>query len=199
MLASVLDPSTMKYVIDIGHGGRDPGAVYRGVQEKDIVLPIGLRLRSRLWNNGHDVVLTRVGDTFPGLGERVRIANESGADAFISLHLNADRDADGDGMPEAKGQEIWYWKDEDLELARHLEAGLRRIFPTEPFRGVKKGKLYVVRKTTMPAALVELGFIDRSITARRVVQPLEQEEIALALELGLLRRQQLQEQGTVFE
>lgn len=189
----------MKYCIDIGHGGRDPGTVYRGIPEKNIVLPIGLRLRSRLWNGGHDVILTRVGDTFPGLAERVRIANTSGADALISLHLNADRDADRDGMPEAKGEEIWWYKDEDLELARYIEVGIRRIFPTEPFRGLKRGKLYVVRKASMPACLVELGFLDHSMTARRVVHPLEQEELALAIEFGLLRRQQFIEQGTVFE
>jgi N-acetylmuramoyl-L-alanine amidase len=78
-------------VVDPGHGGHDPGAVGpSGIQEKDVVLAIGLKLRDLLKEElGVDVVMTRSTDVFIPLEERTAIANKVGADLFLSVHANA--------------------------------------------------------------------------------------------------------------
>jgi len=80
-----------KVVIDPGHGGRDPGAVYGGLAEKDINLDIALRLARSLRAEGVQVILTRTTDKWVDLDERVRIANRAAPDLFISVHANAVR------------------------------------------------------------------------------------------------------------
>ena len=88
-----------RIVIDPGHGGHDPGAVGQsGLQEKDVVLSIGLKLREKLQKElGLDVVMTRSTDVFIPLEERTAIANKVGADLFVSIHANAapNRNASG--------------------------------------------------------------------------------------------------------
>ena len=88
-----------RIVIDPGHGGHDPGAVGQsGLQEKDVVLSIGLKLRDKLQKElGLDVVMTRSTDVFIPLEERTAIANKVGADLFVSIHANAapNRNASG--------------------------------------------------------------------------------------------------------
>jgi N-acetylmuramoyl-L-alanine amidase len=80
-----------RIVIDPGHGGHDPGAVgSSGLQEKDVVLSIGLKLRDRLKEKlGLDVIMTRSTDIFIPLEERTAIANKVNADLFIPIHANA--------------------------------------------------------------------------------------------------------------
>jgi len=90
--------------IDPGHGGEDPGAVGpRKIMEKDICLAIGKRLLNEINSHeGYKAFLTRQGDYFVSLRDRVRIAREHGADIFISLHLNASKDR------RATGTEIYF-------------------------------------------------------------------------------------------
>lgn len=80
-----------RIVVDPGHGGHDPGAVGQsGLQEKEVVLSIGLKLRDKLKDElGLDVVMTRSTDVFIPLEERTAIANKVGADLFVSIHANA--------------------------------------------------------------------------------------------------------------
>jgi len=78
-----------KVVIDPGHGGKDPGATYGRLAEKDITLDIALRVASALRSQGVEVVMTRTRDEYVDLDERVSIANRSGPDFFISIHANA--------------------------------------------------------------------------------------------------------------
>lgn len=80
-----------KVVIDAGHGGKDPGALGRKSKEKDITLAVALKVGEYISNSFSDVevIYTRKVDVFVGLDERSRIANESGADLFISIHCNA--------------------------------------------------------------------------------------------------------------
>ena len=93
-----------KIVIDPGHGGHDTGTVGpRGLREKDLVLDVALRLRALIERKtGAEVVMTRSEDTFIPLEERTAIANQKGADLFISIHANASRD------PGARGIETYY-------------------------------------------------------------------------------------------
>ena len=92
-LARQLGLGVSRVVIDPGHGGRDPGARSSGITEADLVLDIGLRLeRLLLRQPGFDVVMTRRTDTFLPLDKRTALANEAGADLFLSIHANAARD-----------------------------------------------------------------------------------------------------------
>src|SRR4030042_833532 len=79
----------IKVYIDAGHGGSDPGALGSGLKEKDANLDIALRLKSKLEANGFIVVMTRANDAYSTLDERVNMANNSGADIFLSIHNNA--------------------------------------------------------------------------------------------------------------
>jgi len=79
-----------KVVIDPGHGGKDPGAVYGGLKEKDVNLDIARRLAAHLRSRGVTVVLTRRKDVYVSLSERVRISNKQQPDLFLSVHANAE-------------------------------------------------------------------------------------------------------------
>ncbi len=111
-LAQQLGLGVKKIVLDPGHGGKDPGAIGFGLQEKDIVLKLAKMLVPKLENEtGAQVILTRDKDMFIPLEERTAIANASGADLFVSLHINAHP------SPKVKGLETYY-----LNLSTNAEA-----------------------------------------------------------------------------
>lgn len=111
-LAQQLGLGVKKIVIDPGHGGKDPGAISYGLKEKDIVLKIAKKLANTLSDEtGAEIILTRNKDTFIPLEERTAVANASGADLFISLHINAHP------SPKVKGLETYY-----LNLSTNAEA-----------------------------------------------------------------------------
>lgn len=153
--------------LDAGHGGTQPGAVYGDLLEKDVVLKVAeyswealLILDPELW-----VGLTRTWDQTLTLQERCRLSNSWNVDCFVSIHANADLDEDAPGDPEARGEEIWIYKGsrQGLVLAQCLQDEVDRIFPDEPFRGIKESEnFYVLKHTKAPACLVEIGFIDKS-------------------------------------
>ena len=105
-------------VIDAGHGGKDPGAIGRrlGTREKYLTLSIAKKLKRILEDNGIRVIMTRDSDEFISLPERVRIANSSGADLFISVHINASRSRSMNGF------ECYYLSEATNDNARALEA-----------------------------------------------------------------------------
>lgn len=176
----------MKVCIDAGHGGVDPGAMFRDLKEKSVTLSIARKLRDMLVQTPIEVVMTRNSDDTLGLRKRVEIANDAKCDLFISIHTNADSDEDEDGMPEAKGQEIFYLSEAGKKLAGKIGAGLQAEFPDEPWRGLKQRGLYVVKKTDMPAVLVEVAFIDDSETNRELRSPVIRRQIAFAILRGLI-------------
>jgi N-acetylmuramoyl-L-alanine amidase len=105
-------------VLDPGHGGNDPGALggRSRVKEKDMALALARKLREILQENGIKVVMTRDSDTFIPLSKRARIANNSGADLFVSLHINASRSRS------LKGFECYFLSNATDDNARALEA-----------------------------------------------------------------------------
>ena len=114
------DPSSKPFtvVIDPGHGGQDPGAMYKNIREKDIVLQIGLKLGNYIRQNMPDtkVIFTRNKDIFIPLHQRAEIANNSKADLFISIHANFC------GYPSISGTETFvlglHRSEENLEVAK---------------------------------------------------------------------------------
>ena len=94
----------MKFYLDFGHGGKDSGAVgVNGTFESNVVLKIGLILKSMLESNGHNVVVTRVDDSYYSLSYRTNKANKYNCDYFISLHMNSFSNRD------VRGCEVWVY------------------------------------------------------------------------------------------
>ncbi len=110
-LARQLGLRVKKIVVDPGHGGQDPGTRAGSLLEKDITLDIGMRVRKLLEERGFDVVMTRETDVFIPLEQRAFLANDAGADLFVSIHVNAARNRS------ARGLETFY-----LNLATSPEA-----------------------------------------------------------------------------
>ncbi len=143
-------------MLDAGHGGSDPGAVFEGRQEKDDALKLAMAVGDILKANGVNVLYTRTSDIYQTPFEKARIANESGADYFISFHRNSSPQAN-----QYNGVEVLVYNKEGIkyEMAKNIlgalgEVGFREI-------GVKERPgLVVLRRTKMPAILVEAGFIN---------------------------------------
>ena len=145
-----------KVIVDAGHGGRDPGAVYNGRNEKDDTLDMAMAVGRLLQEGGLDVVYTRTSDVYDTPYEKAVIGNNSGADLFLSLHRNS--------TPEnntAQGVEMLVYNDSGLpaQVARSINQELESIGFAS--RGViERPNLVVLRRTKMPAVLVEMGFIN---------------------------------------
>lgn len=147
---------TRKVMIDPGHGGVEPGAVYQERKEKDDTLRLAFDLGSALERRGIRVEYTRVNDEYDTPYEKAMIGNHSDADFFISLHRNAMP------VPEtASGVESLVFSSNSTagELASNINRQLASVGWTD--LGVRERPgLAVLRKTKMPAVLVEAGFID---------------------------------------
>ena len=146
----------MKFYLDFGHGGKDSGAVgVNGTFESNVVLKIGLILKSMLESNGHSVVTTRVDDSYYSLSYRADKANKYNCDYFISLHMNSFCNRD------VRGCEVWVYDKSSrvYGVSKSICDSLSKALGT-PNRGVKVSKKFsVLRKSRMPALLVEVDFI----------------------------------------
>lgn len=139
-----------------GHGGSDPGAVYKGRQEKDDTLDLTLAVGDILKKNGIDVYYTRTTDEYETPFKKATDANNSGADLFVSIHRNSSENPN-----QYSGVETLVYSDTGLkaEVARNInnqleDAGFKNL-------GVDERKnLVVLKRTKMPAVLVEAGFIN---------------------------------------
>ena len=151
-------------VIDAGHGGRAPGAIKQGVQEKDLNLGILLQLKALLDQNDRNigVYYTRTEDNNPTFDQRAQLANKSNADLFISIHNNSTTDGT---MSSYHGTEVMYdeMKSEEGLSSKHLaEICLEE---TTAVTGSKNNGLtlgnsiYIIRSSQVPAALIEVGFM----------------------------------------
>lgn len=140
-------------VLDAGHGDHDSGAVgATGKLEKDLNLSLILKVEALLKKeSGVDVILTRDDDTFVSLTGRAKVANDLGADVFISIHANS-------ASASASGTETFYYKNQDKALATIVHKHLVSATGFKD-RKVKSGNLSVLRNTKMPAALLEIGFL----------------------------------------
>lgn len=148
-----------KIMLDAGHGGEDPGAVYQGRQEKDDTLRLTLAVGEILENNGVDVEYTRTTDIYQTPFQKATIANQSGADYFISFHRNSSPTPNQYNGVEAL---VYNKSGIKLELAENIVGALGEVGFKE--LGVKERPgLVVLRRTTMPAVLVEVGFLNSDV------------------------------------
>jgi N-acetylmuramoyl-L-alanine amidase len=172
-------------VIDPGHGGPDPGAVgINGLRETDVVLDVSLQLAQLLQAKGINVLMTRTSEVDVDLPPRVALANNSRADLFLSIHANALSMA----RPDVNGIETFYFQSSrSRALAQAVQEQMLAISPGSPDRGARPGRFFVIRRTVMPSALVEMGFVTGSLDSPRLADPAFRRRLAVALANGLLR------------
>ncbi len=167
--------------IDAGHGGKDSGAQRDGVNEKDLTLGIIRRLNNRLRGLNFHTTMTRSGDTYPTLADRVRITNGSKSQLFISVHTNY---MDG-GRDDIYGIETYYSHTNSARLAYILHRNI--VAKTgAPDRRVRIRNLYVTNQNSVPAVLLEVGFISNVEERNRLLQPAYQDLIAEAIAQGII-------------
>ena len=146
-----------KLVIDLGHGGHDPGAIGPNkTHESDIVLAIGKELNELLKGYELEVKFTRLSNVYLSLSARAKIANDFKAYYFLSIHINSATDSS------VRGVEVWQYSNRNDKLNKFsngLCEDVAKIFNVRN-RGVKLSqKLSVLKNTDMPAALIEVDFI----------------------------------------
>ena len=184
--------------LDAGHGGYDPGASYFGISEKSLTLAIQSRVKAKLEAEGYQVVTTRTSDTYVDLTDRSRAANASESDIFVSIHINAS------GSSAAQGIETYYYQpyaeypsrinaayhanptrlSMSDTLANAIQSSLINATGAQN-QGVKRQTFAVLRETTAPAVLLELGFLSNPQEAARLNTSAYQETLANAIVGGI--------------
>ncbi|NCJ07555.1 AMIN domain-containing protein [Synechococcales cyanobacterium C] len=171
-------------VIDPGHGGPDPGAVgIGGLRETDVVLPISLEVARLLQQQGVQVHLTRQSEVNVELQPRVSLAERTNANVFVSIHANAISMS----RPDVNGLETYHAPGSTTgnRLAQAIHNSILRRLNIRD-RGVRSARFYVLRQTSMPAVLVETGFVTGAEDAPRLRDPNWQRQMAAAIAQGIL-------------
>mgnify|MGYP000061454425 CR=1 FL=1 len=171
-------------VIDPGHGGPDPGAIgIGGVRETNVVLDIGLEVSRILQRQGVTVYLTRTDERDVDLPPRVSLAERVRATAFVSIHANAISMS----RPDVNGLETYHAPGATLgsRLARTVHNTILRSLRIRD-RRVRPARFYVVRKTSMPAILVETGFLTGAEDIVQLRNPAWRKQMAQAIAQGIL-------------
>jgi N-acetylmuramoyl-L-alanine amidase len=184
-------PAPYVVAVDPGHGGSptndptqlwDPGVVVGSVMEKNITLDLALRLRAMLQKERVKVVLTRTGDQYVEISERWNRVHASGAQMFVSLHVNA-----FDGDPAINGAMVFYPKPDSLAFAQAIDNGLAQAL--KPYQiaddGVAaKPELWV--RSDIPTATIEPGYLTNPREAALLQQPDFRDTIARGVMNGML-------------
>ena len=182
--------SDLTVIIDPGHGGSDPGGVANGYQEKNVVLNIGNHMKSYFDKTPITAKMTRSTDVFISLGDRAKYASRNGGDIFVSVHTNALNGS-------ANGQETFYYArtaasnpnvQQSRALAIYLQARMQETWNLRN-RGVNPfgyGNFAVLRENTVPAALVEMGFLDNATDFQYIKLESQRERMGKALFLATL-------------
>ncbi|MEP7014783.1 MAG: N-acetylmuramoyl-L-alanine amidase [Verrucomicrobiota bacterium] len=174
-------PSTV-VVIDAGHGGFDRGGIAgQRVSEKMMTLDVAQRLRTILNANGYRTVMTRDSDVFIPLGTRVAIANSYRNGIFVCIHFNS---ASRRG---ANGIETYFYSSQSLPLASAIHYYVAHAAPSSN-RGVRRRGYYVLRRTTVPAVLVECGFLTNPTEAQYAQSATYRQSLAEQIARGVRSR-----------
>lgn len=169
--------------LDAGHGGRDPGAIYKELKESEINLQITQKLKKELENSGAKVYMTRNGDydlskqktnnhKKNDLSERARIINESNCDMYISIHLNSDN------SPTWNGSQIFYTTKniQNKKIAEIMQKKFKENIKQK--REIKQLKnMYMFDRIIKPGILIEVGFISNPGDRYKLTQDKYQIEI----------------------
>ena len=184
-------------VLDAGHGGMDGGANFESIQEKEISLAVTKKIQDFLQEQGALVLLTREDDSDlasdgtkgirnrkrEDLQNRVKVINESEADLFLSIHLNA--------FPSrsSSGAQTFYTNRylENKQAAEFIQQEIIRNLENTSRQPRVIQNIYLMTNATKPGALVEIGFISNAAERQNLIQESYQEKIAAAVYKGILR------------
>lgn len=178
-------PGSWLIVLDAGHGGRDQGTSAGEILEKEINLSVVKKLAEELEDAGATVILTREEDVKIGLEERAAFANQNEADIFVSLHCNYCEDDAG-----VQGLECYYREDSDD--GRILAEQIVQSVETEDGiknRGTRTADFRVLRKTDMPAVLIEMGYLSNKTECERMADETYQKLLAEKIAEGILKQE----------
>jgi N-acetylmuramoyl-L-alanine amidase len=182
-----IQPEGFTVVIDAGHGAHDSGATGNGILEKDINDDIARRVAELIETGGvFSVKLTKNAGEFLSLGERARVGNEYG-DVFVSIHNNS---SPGGGAVGTETHYLPHYNDAEQkisceELARIMQRHLINNLGSFN-RGIFVSNFAVLRETTVPAVLLEVGFISNPYEASLLAAPEYRQSAAAAIYNGLL-------------
>lgn len=195
-------------VLDAGHGGHDSGATGPFGREKDFAFDVAKRAKTLLEQRGFRVLLTRSTDVFIPLETRSAIANKQTNAIFVSIHFNQSSNSAASGLetfalaprgvPSMGEDEVnvnavrqypGHARDsENILLAAAVHSSALRYCPL-PDRGIKRARFHVIRETTIPAILVEGGFMNNSLDARMIANAAYRQRLAMAIAEGIMRFQ----------
>ncbi|MFZ0829397.1 MAG: N-acetylmuramoyl-L-alanine amidase [Verrucomicrobiia bacterium] len=197
--------------LDPGHGGRDTGNHTFWRSEKTYTLALALEMRAQLLKAGFNVILTRNRDTYVELPDRPALANRRGADLFVSLHFNAtptgknevqgpqtycitpvgasstDAQGEGAGFGVTVANRV---EQKSLLLAYQVQKSLVQNLGV-PDRGVRRARFAVLRDATMPAILIEGGYMTHPAESKRIYSAVGRSQMAQSIVKGILAYQRL--------
>jgi len=171
-----------RVIIDAGHGGKDPGSRWYGISEKTLTLDVAKRLSATLKSKGVSTVLTRSSDTYMSLDYRAQKANKYSDAVLVSIHFNAHTNRS------IKGIETFYYpgSSKGRTLASRVQSELANRINSRN-RGIKSGRLKVLRLTKHPAILIECSFISNRWECQRCAASWYRQIIAEEIAEGLLK------------
>jgi N-acetylmuramoyl-L-alanine amidase len=211
-LPRLADPKRITTIcLDPGHGGKDTGNHTFWHSEKTYTLSLALELRDQLQKAGFNVILTRSKDIYVDLPDRPALANQRGADLFVSLHFNAtptgkddvegpqtycitpigasSTDAQGEGANSAPTPANRV-EQKSLLLAYQVQKWLVRDLGAKD-RGVRRARYAVLRAATMPAILIEGGYMTHPVERKKIYDAAYRRQMAQAIVIGILSYQKL--------
>jgi N-acetylmuramoyl-L-alanine amidase len=184
-------PNIQKYhqplvMIDPGNGGKDTGYIgYGGLRESEVSLSIALQTADILQQKGIATKLTRNGDYYVALDDRVAMSRQAKANVFVSIHANGI-----DNRPEIRGIET-YHHETGIKLAQTLHRTVLDEFRgmQQPLvdRGVRKARFLILRKSEIPAVEVDTGYLTNSAESAQLADPVYRTKMARAIALGIVR------------
>ncbi|MBX9939910.1 MAG: N-acetylmuramoyl-L-alanine amidase [Candidatus Obscuribacterales bacterium] len=166
-------------LLDPGHGGSDPGAMYYGVVEKDLVLSVSLSLRAKLVALGATVEMTRSNDLTLTLQQRIDQSNNICPDLFLSIHANAVANRAITGIET-------YWHDNDDQDLSDLFLKTLSGDLNETAKWSMQRNLFVLNGNRAPASLVEIGYLTNRASAARLNTSNYQDKVASSLSRALV-------------
>ncbi|MDE6957788.1 MAG: N-acetylmuramoyl-L-alanine amidase [Lachnospiraceae bacterium] len=179
-------------MLDAGHGGSDPGAVYQGRKEADDTLRLTLAVGEILQNNGLDVEYTRTTDVYETPYQKAMEANNAGVDFFVSIHRNS---FPTDNQVSGVESLVYDLSGIKYEMAQNINAQLETVGFVN--LGVKaRPNLVVLKRTKMPAVLVEAGFINSEVDNH--IFDTNFDAIAQAIADGILETLNMGESGLPY-
>jgi len=182
--------SAKTVLLDAGHGGNDPGSIgYDGTKEEELTLQITLKLQKKLMEKGYKVEMIRTGDTSCNnltnvskeLQCRVQKSRSTQADIYVSIHINS-------GL-NGQGTETYYnmsnpYPMQSMKLAKSIHENYQPVFNSLD-RGVKTENYYVIKHNTIPATLLEIGFITSFSDLPKMKDSETQEAVANGIAAGI--------------